>query len=101
MPTTTPPDPQTSFAIVDQAVMSEGDFRKAVASQGDTRRNKHKAFVFVHGFNNNFQESLFRLTQLQADAKIDGFQSYSRGHRKVRRPPMKWTRKLPATLVAI
>jgi esterase/lipase superfamily enzyme len=26
----------------------------------------------VHGFNNNFQESLFRLTQLQADAKIDG-----------------------------
>jgi esterase/lipase superfamily enzyme len=69
---TNPPDPQSSFAIVDQAVMSEADFRKAVASQGDTRRKKHKAFVFVHGFNNNFQESLFRLTQLQADAKIDG-----------------------------
>jgi esterase/lipase superfamily enzyme len=52
--------------------MSEADFRKAVASQGGIRRNKHKAFVFVHGFNNNFQESLFRLAQLQADAKIDG-----------------------------
>jgi esterase/lipase superfamily enzyme len=72
MPNTTPPDPQSSFAILDQAVMSEPDFRKAVASQGDTRRKKRKAFVFVHGFNNNFQESLFRLTQLQADAKIDG-----------------------------
>jgi hypothetical protein len=57
---------------VDQAVISEADFRKAVASQSDTRGKKHKAFVFVHGFNNNFQESLFRLAQLQADAKIDG-----------------------------
>jgi esterase/lipase superfamily enzyme len=68
---TPPPDSQSSFAIVDQAVMSEADFRKAVAPQGDTRRKKHKAIVFVHGFNNNFQESLFRISQLQADAKID------------------------------
>jgi esterase/lipase superfamily enzyme len=68
---TPPPDSQSSFAIVDQAVMSEADFRKAVAPQGDTRRKKHKAIVFVHGFNNNFQESLFRLAQLHADAKID------------------------------
>src|SRR3984885_3175098 len=71
MPTATP-DPKSSFAVVDQAVMSEADFRKAVAPQGDTRRKKHKAFVFVHGFNSNFQESLFRLVQLQADIKSDG-----------------------------
>jgi len=71
MPTATP-DPRSSFAVVDQAVMSEADFRKAVAPQGDTRRKKHKVFVFVHGFNSNFQESLFRLAQLQADIKIDG-----------------------------
>jgi len=69
---TNPSDPQTSFAVVDQAVMSEADFRKAVAPQRADRRKKHKVFVFVHGFNNNFQESLFRLAQLQADAKIDG-----------------------------
>ena len=71
MPTATS-DPQSSFAVVDQAVMSEDDFRKVVAPQGGTRRKKHKAFVFVHGFNNNFQELLFRLAQLQADMKIDG-----------------------------
>jgi esterase/lipase superfamily enzyme len=71
MPTATP-DPRSSFAVVDQAVMSEADFRKAVAPQGDTRRKKHKVFIFVHGFNSNFQESLFRLAQLQADIKIDG-----------------------------
>ena len=55
MPTATP-DSRSSFAVVDQAVMSEADFRKAVAPQGDTRRKKRKAFVFVHGFNSNFQE---------------------------------------------
>jgi esterase/lipase superfamily enzyme len=71
MPTATP-DPRNSFAVVDQAVMSEADFRKTVAPQGDARRKKHKVFVFVHGFNSNFQESLFRLAQLQADIKIDG-----------------------------
>ena len=71
MPTATP-DSRSSFAVVDQAVMSEADFRKTVAPQGDTRRKKHKAFVFVHGFNSNFQESLFRIAQLQADIKIDG-----------------------------
>jgi esterase/lipase superfamily enzyme len=69
---TSPPDPQTGFAIVDQAVMSDADFRNAVAPRSAARRKKHKVFVFVHGFNNNFQESLFRLTQLQADAQIEG-----------------------------
>ena len=71
MPTGTP-DPGSSFAVVDQAALSEADFRKSVAPQGNTRRKKHKAFVFVHGFNNTFQESLFRIAQLQADIKIDG-----------------------------
>jgi esterase/lipase superfamily enzyme len=69
---TNPPDLQTSFAVVEQAVMSEADFRKVVAPQGVARRKKQKVFVFVHGFNNNFQESLFRLAQLHADTKIDG-----------------------------
>jgi esterase/lipase superfamily enzyme len=71
MPTATS-DPRSSFAVVDQAVMSDADFRKAVAAQGDHRGKKHKVFVFVHGFNSNFQESLFRLAQLQADINIDG-----------------------------
>jgi esterase/lipase superfamily enzyme len=68
---TPPPDSQSSFAIVDQAVMSESDFRKAVASQGNIRMKKHKVVVFVHGFNNNFQESLFRIAQLHVDSNLD------------------------------
>ena len=63
---------QQSFAVVDQAVMSEADFQNAVAPRSAARRKKHKVFLFVHGFNNNFQESLFRLAQLQADTKFDG-----------------------------
>src|SRR5262245_15690399 len=66
-----PHNPQTSFAVVDQAVLTEADFRNAVAPRA-ARGRRHKVFVFVHGFNNNFQESLFRMTQLQADAKVDG-----------------------------
>jgi esterase/lipase superfamily enzyme len=68
MPTAAP-DPRSSFAVMDQAVMSEADFHKAVAPQGDTRRKKHNAFVFVHGFNSNFQESLFRLAQLHQNRR--------------------------------
>jgi esterase/lipase superfamily enzyme len=68
---TPPPDSKSSFAVLGQAVMSEADFRKAVAPQGDTRRKKHKVAVFVHGFNNNFQESLFRIAQLHVDADTD------------------------------
>ena len=67
-----PPNLQSSFTVVDQAVMSEIDFRKAVAPQSAFGRKKHKIFLFVHGFNNSFQESLLRLAQLQADAQIDG-----------------------------
>ena len=66
-----PPDLQTSFAVFDQLTLSETDFRKSVAPQGVARRKKHNVLIFVHGFNNSFQESLFRLAQLQADAKID------------------------------
>jgi esterase/lipase superfamily enzyme len=66
------PDLKKSFAVVDQAVLSEADFRNSVAPKSAARRKKHKVFLFVHGFNNNFQESLFRLAQLHADTKFDG-----------------------------
>lgn len=65
-------DPQNSFAVVDQSLLSEVDFQQAVAPKKADRRKKRNVFLFVHGFNNNFQESLFRLTQLKADTKIDG-----------------------------
>jgi esterase/lipase superfamily enzyme len=35
------------------------------------RGAKRKVLIFVHGFNNNFQESLYRLAQVHADAGMD------------------------------
>jgi esterase/lipase superfamily enzyme len=68
------PDPRVSFAIIDQAVLSDVEFRDAVASVRASPRQKsrHKVLIFVHGYNNNFQESLYRLAQIKADTGFNG-----------------------------
>ncbi len=60
------PDPARSFAVVDQDALSEGSFLTDVAA-GEQR----KVAIFVHGYNTNFQEALFRMAQISADTKID------------------------------
>lgn len=62
-------DPNTSFVTVSQRVLDESSFRKLV----ETRRGVQKpnVNVFVHGFNTNFQEALFRLVQITADSNTD------------------------------
>jgi esterase/lipase superfamily enzyme len=67
----TTPDPATSFATVQQRVHDRETFLRRIAQRGDARKAPD-AGVFVHGFNYNFQESLFRLAQMAADADIDG-----------------------------
>src|SRR5262249_33569989 len=68
------PDPRASFATIDQAVLTDAEFRKSVAppSQSSRQRKKHNVLIFVHGYNNNFQESLYRLAQIDADAGFNG-----------------------------
>ena len=63
------PDPATSFAVTGQSVLSDSGFREAIRP-GRTGSN-HLA-IFVHGYNYNFQESLFRLAQISHDAKLEG-----------------------------
>ncbi|GGF78189.1 hypothetical protein GCM10007301_42730 [Azorhizobium oxalatiphilum] len=60
------PDPATSFAILDQSVQTRQAFLRATANA------RGPVTVFVHGYNYNFQESLFRLAQLAADANVGG-----------------------------
>jgi esterase/lipase superfamily enzyme len=64
------PDPRANFATIDQAVLSDAEFRSAVApaAKSSGRGKKHNVLIFVHGFNNNFQESLYRLAQIDADS---------------------------------
>lgn len=60
------PDPQKTFAVTGQAVLNRESFLKTLPDKGEERR----VVVFVHGYNYNFQESLFRLAQLRADSNL-------------------------------
>lgn len=61
------PDPQNSFVVVGMREIERQPFLAGIAA------NRHKDVgVFVHGFNYSFQESLFRLAQMSADAQFDG-----------------------------
>jgi esterase/lipase superfamily enzyme len=63
------PDPKTSFVTLEQRVIDKATFEREVAR----KRGGQKASVdvLVHGFNNNFQEALFRLVQISADRGSD------------------------------
>ncbi len=57
------PNASSSFAVIDSKVISRQEFLSMAAASPS-------AFVFVHGYNNSFQESLFRLVQISADADV-------------------------------
>lgn len=61
-------DPGRHFAVVGYRALDRGDFEREVAR----RRGGHPpdVGVFVHGYNTNFQEALFRLAQMTADAGV-------------------------------
>jgi esterase/lipase superfamily enzyme len=65
------PDPALSFTTIQQNVLSSREFEQAIASRANGR-GRLNAGVFVHGFNTNFQEALYRLAQMTADADVDG-----------------------------
>jgi esterase/lipase superfamily enzyme len=64
-------DPARNFATVEQEVLDRDTFYKRIGREGDGRTPVN-AGIFVHGFNNNFQESLYRLAQLAADSDLKG-----------------------------
>lgn len=57
------PNAASSFAVIESKVISHEQFVGMAAAN-------RSALVFVHGYNNNFQESLFRLVQISADAGV-------------------------------
>jgi esterase/lipase superfamily enzyme len=89
------PDPATDFAIVSFTALSEQQFMDALAESGyepeprpeateaavrpqsleealekpgeDAARDRNQVDVFVHGYNTNFPEALFRMAQLVVD----------------------------------
>lgn len=64
-------DAALNFATIEQSVLTDSEFRRALA-QPAGRGKKQNLLIFVHGFNNNFQESLYRLAQINADSGFNG-----------------------------
>jgi esterase/lipase superfamily enzyme len=66
-----PPDPLTDFVTVNRTAFDGSrDFRSALAKA--VRREDGTATIFVHGYNNNFAEGLYRVVQLSADIDLPG-----------------------------
>jgi esterase/lipase superfamily enzyme len=65
------PDPAVNFATVQQSVLTRQTFELRTAAYESAAKGTNAA-VFVHGFNVNFQEALYRVAQLKADAHVDG-----------------------------
>jgi esterase/lipase superfamily enzyme len=51
--------------------LTENNFKLAVLSSPVASRAKREVVIFVHGYNYNFQESLYRMAQLVADGGSD------------------------------
>lgn len=61
-------DPSRTFATLGQRALTRAEFEARIGPHSGNRR----AGAFIHGFNVNFQEGLFRAAQLSADADMDG-----------------------------
>lgn len=60
------PNPETDFVTVEQRMLDQATFLRAVTRS--SRGKRDNIGIFVHGYNTSFQEALFRQAQVSADA---------------------------------
>ena len=67
------PDPAKKFVVTEREIRPTSELGTASVAAGAVRLKpgKRDVVIFVHGYNYNFQESLFRLAQLVADGGLD------------------------------
>jgi esterase/lipase superfamily enzyme len=63
------PDPKREMVLTDRRTLSRPEFLSAAAAAPDKTGT---VGIFVHGYNYSFQEALFRLAQITADADTGG-----------------------------
>ncbi len=68
------PDPRRDFLTSsDELFTSRAAFRKALSKAlVEVPRGQREAVVYVHGFNNTFAESVYRIAQLSHDLSVPG-----------------------------
>ena len=66
-------DPKKHFTMQEIKALSRADFLSLVRTRlAKSKIFKDQAFVFVHGFNTNFENSVYRTAQIAYDLKFDG-----------------------------
>lgn len=64
-----PGDPAVNFVVTGSAALDQARFDAAVAK--DTK-GSGEVIVFVHGYNTNYQEAVYRVAQLEKDSGFPG-----------------------------
>ncbi|PIO97952.1 alpha/beta hydrolase [Pleomorphomonas carboxyditropha] len=64
------PDPGKDFVTVERRLLDRAAFEQEVSRRRGGR--PPSVGVFVHGYNTNFTEAVFRMAQMSADAGVDG-----------------------------
>jgi esterase/lipase superfamily enzyme len=67
-PTTLPGDPHTNFMTVSADYIEKQTFSASIAAFAK-KSGRSKVLVFVHGFNNRFDDSVYRFAQIVHDSK--------------------------------
>ena len=70
-PQTSPGNPATDFVTVRADRLDASQARKWIGVRGAAATPKHRVLVFVHGFNNRFDDAVFRLAQIVHDTGAD------------------------------
>lgn len=66
-PASSPGDPRKDFVTVAAQDIGKKDFETAIGAA--TKSGRRKVLVFVHGFNNRFDEAVYRFAQIVHDSK--------------------------------
>ncbi|MBY0613605.1 MAG: alpha/beta fold hydrolase [Beijerinckiaceae bacterium] len=69
-PRATPANPETDIAARRNEALSQHDFEEGIAAAA--KRGGGEVTLFVHGFNTNYEEAVFRLAQIGSDAGAQG-----------------------------
>src|SRR5262245_54841711 len=68
-PASPPGDPSRDFVTVSADYLDKPAFSMALADAARTTR-RSKAMIFVHGFNNRFDDAAYRFAQIVQDSKV-------------------------------
>lgn len=68
-PATLPGDPRTNFVTVSAEYIDKQAFAASIAAMAK-QTGRTKVLVFVHGFNNRFDDAVYRFAQIVHDSKV-------------------------------